>query len=113
MMSAGVAAPGLYAARILGTVSVTAHSHAYFTGAASGMKRWPNTGSLCGVGGNSQAPVEGGRTSASTCTSSRNGLLAFTAWSSAPRKSCDLVTVSASTPAAFAQAAKSGLNGFL
>src|SRR3984957_5408685 len=77
------------------------------------MKRWPNTGSLWGVGGNSQAPVDGGRTSASTCTSSRNGLLALMACSSAPRKSSDFVTVSASTPAALAQAAKSGLNGFL
>ena len=59
----------------------------------------------------SQVPVAGGRTSASTCTSITNGLLALIACSSAPLKSSDLVTVMASTPAARAQAAKSGLYG--
>src|SRR6185437_7588737 len=85
----------------------------HFTGAASGMKRAPNTGSLCGVGGSSQAPVEGGRTSASTWTSSTNGLFALTACSRAALRSCDFVTVMASTPQDFASAAKSGLYGFL
>src|SRR5476649_2111936 len=84
----------------------------YFTGAASGMKRWPKAGSFHGVGGNCQAPVAGERTSASTCTSITKGLLALIACSSAPLKSSDLVTVMASTPAARAQAAKSGLYGF-
>src|SRR5476649_1132568 len=91
--------------------SLALRAHGYFTVAASGIKRWPNTGSFHGVGGNCQAPVAGGRTSASTCTSIKNGLLALTACSSAPLKSSDLVTVMASTPAARAQAAKSGLYG--
>src|SRR3990172_4711694 len=69
----------------------------------------PKIGSLCGIGGSAQAPVPGGRMSASTCTSIRQGLPSLTACSSAPLKSCDLVTVRPSTPAALAHAAKSGL----
>src|SRR5262245_33118880 len=76
---------------------------------APGTQRWPNTGSLCGVGGSCHVPVAGGRTSASTWTSMRNGLFALTACSRAPLKSSDLVMVSASTPLALAHPAKSGL----
>ena len=63
------------------------------------------------VGRRRQLPGAGRRRtdSASTCTSSRNGLLDLTACSSAPLKSSDFVTVSASTPLALAQPAKSGL----
>src|SRR5262245_44166836 len=85
----------------------------YFAGTAPGSQRLPKTGSLCGVGGSSQDPVEGGRISASTCASMTKGLLAFTACSSAPLKSSDFLTVIASTPQARAQAAKSGLYGVL
>src|SRR5262245_43741551 len=76
---------------------------------ALGTQRLPNAGSLCGVGGSCQVPVAGGRTSASTCTSIRNGVFALIACSSAPLKSSDLVIVRASTPQALAQPAKSGL----
>src|SRR5208282_1769504 len=69
----------------------------------------PNTGSLCGMGGSAQVPVAGGRTLASTCTSIRQGASSLIACSSAPLKSCDLVTLTPSTPHARAQAAKSGL----
>src|SRR5262245_33100719 len=87
---------------------IEAPSHFADTG-SPGTHGLPNTGSLCGVGGSCQVPVAGGRTSASTCTSIRNGLLAAIACSSAPLKSSDLVIVSASTPEALAQPAKSGL----
>src|SRR5215470_2819767 len=62
----------------------------------------PKTGSVWGIGGSAQAPVPGGRMLASTCTSIRHGLSSFTACSNAPLKSCDLVTVRPSTPAALA-----------
>lgn len=63
------------------------------TGNLCGMYLAPNTGSLYGIGGNSHAPVPGGRMLASTCTSIRQGLLSATACASAPLKSSDLVTV--------------------
>ena len=56
-----------------------------------------------------RAPVEGGRTLASTCTSMTQGRLLRMAVSSAPRRSSLFVTVTPSAPAARAQAAKSGL----
>src|SRR6516165_727755 len=83
------------------------HGDLYFAG--SGTQRAPNAGSLCGVGGSCQAPVAGGRTSADTCTSSRNGVSALIACSRAPLKSSDASMVKASTPLARAQAAKTGL----
>src|SRR3546814_3000908 len=58
------------------------------------------------MGGSSQAPVEGGRMSASTWTSISAGLSSATACASTPAKSCERVTVKAATPAALAQAAK-------
>ena len=50
-------------------------------------------GSLYGVGGNCQVPVEGGLTSASTWTSMTQGRLFASARSIAGRKSAECVTV--------------------
>jgi hypothetical protein len=75
----------------------------------SGTHGLPNAGSLYGVGGNCHVPVEGGRTSASTCTSSTQGRLFLIACCSAPARSSLFVTVTPSAPQARAQAAKSGL----
>src|SRR5262245_59123951 len=71
----------------------------------------PNTGSLNGIGGNCQVPVDGGRTLASTCTSITHGRLARNACSTAPARSSLRVTVTPSAPQARDQAAKSGLYG--
>src|SRR5690606_26174296 len=77
--------------------------------AVQGVQGPPKTGSLGGIGGSSQAPVAGGLMSASTCTSISAGRPEAMAASSVPAKSSDRVTVWAVTPAARAQAAKSGL----
>ncbi len=59
--------------------------------------------------GSCHVPVEGGRTSPSTCTSMTQGRRFFRASSTAPASSCGRVTVRPSAPQARAQAAKSGL----
>src|ERR1039458_7246578 len=64
-----------------------------------GMYFAPNTGSLCGIGGNTQAPVPGGRVLGSTCTSMRHGFPSAMACARAPLKSSDFMTVNPSTPA--------------
>ena len=71
----------------------------------------PYTGSLYGIGGSCQVPVEGGRTFASTCTSITQGRRFRSACSTAPFSSSGRVTVMPSAPHARAHAAKSGLYG--
>src|SRR5262245_35648591 len=73
----------------------------------------PYAGSLNGIGGSCQVPVDGGRTLASTCTSITHGRLLRSACSTAPARSSLRVTVVPSAPLARAQAAKSGLYGLL
>src|SRR5258708_13798588 len=73
----------------------------------------PKTGSLCGIGGNAQVPIAGGRTLASTWTSSRQGLLSLIACSSAPSKSSDLVTGKPSQPQARAPPANTALQAIV
>src|SRR5690606_19533253 len=62
--------------------------------------RLPNTGSLYGVGGSCQVPVDGGRTSASTCTSMTQGRRLRTACVTASCSAALRVTVTPSAPAA-------------
>jgi hypothetical protein len=70
-------------------MTILGHAAAHFPG----MYFAPNTGSLCGIGGNAQAPVPGGRMLASTCTSIRQGFPSAMAWASAPLKSSDFVAM--------------------